>query len=106
MEASQFKRFTGNYMLNYFFDKHKLSRGEARWIKTMGIFRIFPITLKPVNNTALGDTLSCIPSDGLVVYDVQVACSDVLEVIKRYNDVQLFESITKDLNSKWPSNTK
>lgn len=47
--------------VNCFFSKPKLSRKEARWLKTLCNFGIFPITLKPGKIRVVVDALSRAP---------------------------------------------
>ena len=100
---------TDNQILKHFFSKPKLSRKEARWLETLGNFGVFPITLKPGKIHVLGDVLSRAPhapDNDVNVNDMEVPFIQFEDVIREYDDDQLFGPVARALNKKWSDNPK
>lgn len=98
LEGSNFEIFTDNQVLKSFFTKPKLSRREARWLETLGIFGIFPITLKPGKIHVLGDTLSRAPHASMNA--LEVLNVDLEDVIDGYEDDKFYGSVLKLLKGE------
>ncbi len=91
LEGSTFEIFTDNQVLRSSFTKPKMSTREARWLKTLGVFGIFPITLKPGKIHVLGDTLSRAPHAS--VNDLEILKVDLEDVIGGYEDDKFYGDV-------------
>lgn len=92
-EGFQFEVTTDYQGLKYLCASLKLKRREARWIEKLGIFGIFPISLKPEEIHVHRDVLSRISNEEAVLIKVEVPCVDFSNLIVTYDDDQFLGPI-------------
>lgn len=80
LEGSTFKIITDNQVLEHLFSKPEWSREGARWLETIGNFKVFPIILKRGKIHVRSDALSRVLNGEAVANDIEVPYVEVQQV--------------------------